>query len=99
MRKADEKPDTVPAGKELTAWKAGHGGGETSLSQLMGADGYARGEDGSRRSEFTANAKSAGGRWGSRRSRRSRHKNQEPAVRDSEAGLQAGDRSQVSMTF
>lgn len=64
----------------------------------MDTDGYARGEDGSRRSEFTANTKSAG-RWGSRRSRRSRHRNQEPAVRDREAGLQAGDRSQVSTTF
>lgn len=62
----------------------------------MDADGYARGEDGSRRrSEFTANAKSAG-RWGSRRSR---HKNREPAVRDGEAGLQAGAGNQVSVTF
>lgn len=38
------------------------------------------------------------GRSGSRRSR-SRLKNQEPAVRDSEAGLQTGDQSQVSVAF
>lgn len=61
----------------------------------MDADSYGRGEDESRRSEFTANTESAG-RWGSRRSR---NENQEPAVRDSEAGLQAGDQTQVSVTF
>lgn len=62
----------------------------------MDADSYARGEgEDESRSEFTANTKSAG-RWGSRRSR---NENQEPAVRDSEAGLQAGDQTQVSMTF